>query len=673
MTDPVVIPRHDSQGASFRWLVHIPLVAVVYYATARLGLLLAFQHTNASPVWPPSGLALAAMLAWGPGIWPGIFLGALLANVAEFMTVAAAPPWLLFLVSIVIGIGNTLEALVGRWLLARWVGDRSPFDRAQDVMRFVAVALLMALVSPAIGPLAIISAGVAPPALFGTMWLTWWLGDATGVLVLTPCLWLWSRPIRLRWPPPRGVEAMALIIGVVVVGRIAFGAWLPPTAHYPLAFLMLPMLLWAALRFGPRAAATTLMGVAGMAIWDTLRGVGMFVRPTVNESLLLLQAWVGVWTMTVLVLAAVLHERGRAADALQRLTETLESRVTERAQEVARAQQRIRQMADIVEASDDAIISKALDGTIASWNRGAERIFGYAAHEVVGHPIAMLMLPGRPDETPGILRRIRQGISVRHYETVRRRKDGQVVEISMSVAPIRQADGAVMGAAIVMADITERKRLEREVLAIGEREQQRIGQDLHDGLGQHLLGIALMGKHLQRALEGRGQPEAAEAAQIADLVNQAIPQIRELAEGAYPSELQTEGLASALRQLAAKTERLTGVSCRVEADDDLPSPETDAALHLYRIAQEAVSNAIRHGQAGHIIIRWAPAGSRMALTIQDDGIGFSHDVEPSKGLGLRIMSYRAGMIGAALEVRPAPSGGTVVECLTPMPMRAAVR
>lgn len=653
---------------TLRWLVHIPLVAVVYYVAARLGLLLAFQHTNASPVWPPSGLALAAMLAWGPGVWPGVFLGAVLANVAEFLSIYAAPPWQLFLVSAVIGVGNTLEALVGRWLLARWIGDRSPFDRAQDVVRFVAIALLMALVGPAIGPLAIIRAGLVPEALYRTMWLTWWLGDAAGVLVLTPCLWLWSRPIRLRWHPRRAIEGAALAISVLVAGQLAFGAWLPPRARYPVHFLVLPVLLWAVLRFGPRAAATTLVVVSSLAIWSTLQGLGAFVRATVNESLLLLQAWVGVMTVTMLMLAAILQERRQAVEALRQLTDTLEQRVTERAQEVARAQQRIRQMADIVEASDDAIIGKTLEGIITSWNRGAERLFGYAADAMMGQSVTLLAPAGRADEIPAILRRIRQGITVRHYETVLRRQDGRLVDISLGVFPLRQADGTVVGAASISRDITERKRLEREVLAMGEREQQRIGQDLHDGLGQHLLGIALMGKMLQRKLEAHSRPEAGEAGQIAELVNQAIPQIRELAEGAYPSELQAGGLGAALRQLAAKTEQMTGVTCQVDAEDDVPLPEVETALHLYRIAQEAVNNAIRHGQAGRLTIGLKADGARLALTVQDDGIGLPPETEPGKGLGLRIMSYRADMIGAQLEVRPGPTGGTVVECQLPLRM-----
>lgn len=656
---------------NLRWLVHIPLVAVVYYAAARLGLLLAFQHTNASPVWPPSGLALAAMLAWGPGVWPGIFLGALLANVAEFLSIYAAPSWLLFLVSAVIAIGNTLEALVGRWLLARWIGGRSPFDRAQDVARFVGIALLMALVSPAIGPLVVVRAGLVPDALYHSMWLTWWLGDATGVLVLTPCLWLWSRPIHVRWHSRRTPEAVALAVAVLMSGQVASGGWLPPTAHYPTSFLALPVMLWAILRFGSRAAATALVVISTMAIWNTLHGIGGFVRPTVNESLLLLQAWVGVTTITILMLAAILQERRQAVEALRQLTQTLEQRVTERTQDVAKAQQRFRQMADIVEASDDAIISKSPDGIILSWNRGAERMFGYTAEEMVGQPVTRLAPPGRLEEAPAILRRIKQGITVRHYETIRQHKDGHVVDISLAVFPLRQGDdGTVVGAASIARDITERKRLEREVLAMGEREQQRIGQDLHDGLGQHLLGIALMGKLLQRKLVAQNLPEAAEAGQITELVSQAIPQIRQLAEGAYPSELQSGGLVSALRQLAAKTERLTGVPCEVEAAETMPLPEMETALHLYRIAQEAMNNAIRHGQAGRLKLCIGPDRQHLSMTIQDDGSGFPSEAngtdEPNKGLGLRIMSYRAGMIGAQLDVRPDPAGGTIVECRMPL-------
>ena len=219
---------------------------------------------------------------------------------------------------------------------------------------------------------------------------------------------------------------------------------------------------------------------------------------------------------------------------------------------------------------------------------------------------------------------------------------------------------------ISLRDVTERKRIEREVLQISEREQTRIGQELHDSLGQHLTGTAFLAEAHQRRLAADSPEEASEAGRIAQLIYQAIDKARDLARGLYPVHLDRGGFLSALRDLALRTESLFNVSCKVESGPEIGEPGQSASVHLYRIAQEAVSNAVRHGRATNIRLGLVHEGSDLILTIQDDGVGAPEGIEADRGMGLPIMKYRAGMIGGNLDIHGTAGGGTVVTVRFPL-------
>jgi len=321
--------------------------------------------------------------------------------------------------------------------------------------------------------------------------------------------------------------------------------------------------------------------------------------------------------------------------------------------------------AALVESSDDAIIGKTLDGHITSWNKGAAAVFGYTRGEMLGKPISLLIPRDRKNEEPEILERIKRGESVDHYETLRRRKDGRLIDISVTVSPIRDAEGKIIGASKVARDITGRKRLEREILEISEREQRRIGQDLHDGLCQHLAGIELMSQVLEQKLVRRSKAAAGRAGDIARNVRDAISHTRLLARGLSPVTLESEGLMSALHELALNTEKIFRVACRFDCDPPVLVTDYPAATHLFRLAQEAVSNAIKHGRAKRILIRLKEERGRMILSIIDNGTGFPAQIPKSKGMGLRIMQSRAGMIGGTLAFERNAGGGASVTVTAP--------
>ena len=219
----------------------------------------------------------------------------------------------------------------------------------------------------------------------------------------------------------------------------------------------------------------------------------------------------------------------------------------------------------------------------------------------------------------------------------------------------------------VVRDVTERTQIEKELLEISHREQMRIGQDLHDGLGQHLRRITFLTRALEKKLAAQHLPEAAEVAEVSRLVMQALSQTRSLARGLFPVELESKGLASALRQLAATVEELFGVSCVVDFDASVTIRDQTVATHLFRLTQEAVNNAVRHGKAKRLSIELTRAADYLALAIRDDGVGFPKDGPKTQGLGLKIMQYRAQKVGGVLSLQPGEDGGTVVTCLFAQP------
>lgn len=219
------------------------------------------------------------------------------------------------------------------------------------------------------------------------------------------------------------------------------------------------------------------------------------------------------------------------------------------------------------------------------------------------------------------------------------------------------------GTALAMVrDVTDRETLEKEVAESSNRVQTRIGQDIHDGLGQHLTGITFLSRALEKNLAAKKMPEAAEAAEISKLVIEALSQTRNLARGLFPVEVESTRLCQSLRELANTAEQLFHIACAVECDSNLIVDNKNASTHLFRLAQEAINNAVKHGKAHRVGILLGTAGDKAVLRITDDGVGFPPEGSRRTGLGLRIMTYRAQKVGGTLEIQPGQHGGTVVSC-----------
>lgn len=282
-------------------------VAAAYFITAKLGLALAFVNPSATAVWPPTGIALAALLLFGYDLWPAIFLGAFVAN-----RTTAGPA----LTSAAIATGNTLEALIGAYLVTRFAGGRDAFARLRHVMRFALLAGLVATaVGATIGVSTLVLAGMAVRRDFGHVWGTWWLGDAVGALTVAPAILVWAREPRIVWRWGRAVEVGLLLVALLAISLVVFGgASIMAEAHDPVDFLCTPFLVWVAYRFGPRETTLATISLAGIAIWGTLHGHGPFIRSTPDTSLLLLQSYVGVMSVMCLLVTTLAAERRRAED-----------------------------------------------------------------------------------------------------------------------------------------------------------------------------------------------------------------------------------------------------------------------------------------------------------------------------------------------------------------------
>jgi diguanylate cyclase (GGDEF)-like protein len=285
------------------------LLAAVYFVAARLSLLLAIPPGYATAVWPPSGIALAATLLLGNRLWPGIWLGAALANytVSSSLALAAA-----------MGTGNTLEALAGAALIRRFIGVPRRFERARDVVVFVAIAALSCTIAATVAVLSMATMGSVSSPDFLPNWWTWWQGDVAGIIILTPLILTWRLRRAAPWSRRKMLEAICFGSLLVIVTLFIFSDDRQISSQFPLTFAILPFMIWAAFRFSQRIVTTAVAFVSVFAVNHTVNGIGPYAPWSLNESLLTLLAFISTIVVTGLVLSALRIERARAMHELER-------------------------------------------------------------------------------------------------------------------------------------------------------------------------------------------------------------------------------------------------------------------------------------------------------------------------------------------------------------------
>jgi integral membrane sensor domain MASE1 len=304
-----------SPKATAIYVLKILALAVIYHLAARVGLAVAYVQINVSPVWPPTGIALAALLIFGYNLWPGISLGVLLGSLLTGADLSIAAG---------MALGNTLEALAGAYLLKRFVHFHNNLDRIQDVAGLGLVAVFSTAISATIGTMTLLLAGRGQWSEIGGLWTTWWIGDLLGALVVAPLLLVWVSPPQFRTHRRQYAEGAILLTLLILVTWYVFGG-IPPDGilHQALIYVIFPFVIWAAIRLGQHGATLAVFVVSGIAIWNTVQGLGPFSLESKNDSLVLLQTFMAVVSLTALILAAATLERRNAARALQQHAEEL--------------------------------------------------------------------------------------------------------------------------------------------------------------------------------------------------------------------------------------------------------------------------------------------------------------------------------------------------------------
>lgn len=447
---------------SATWIV----LAAVYALAGKLGLALAFVNPSATAVWPPTGIALAAVVAFGPRVWPGIFLGAFLTNETTAGTLAT---------SLLIAAGNTLEALLGGYFVTRFAGARSVFDTGRGIFLFALFAGLVSTgVSATIGVTTLSLFGFGPWPAYWPTWLTWWLGDASGAMVVAPALLLWKENPRIRWSRPQAIELFALLLALAGLGWIIF-----VVSRQPIGFLCIPLCLWAACRFGQREAATAICLLSAIAIWGSLHGLGAFGARSVNDTLLLLQAFMIVTSIVGITVGAAVSGRRIAEGRLRLANAELEYRVNDRTRELEAALDELRASdARFAEAQHVANVGSwewTLADNSESWSEELYRICGFEPYSF--HPtfesFLQLLHPDDRERVSGVIQRAREDHQPFDFEHRIVRPNGDVRTLSAWGRVVLDVGGRVVRMVGTAQDITSRKATE-EILSRSERRLQTI-------------------------------------------------------------------------------------------------------------------------------------------------------------------------------------------------------
>jgi PAS domain S-box-containing protein len=668
------------------------VLAAVYFAAARLSLQFAIQPGYAAAIWPASGIALAAALMYGARIWPGIWLGSLLANVS------VEGAWL---DAVVIATGSSVQALVLAALIRARIGVPYRFLTVRQVVLFVSLSAVGATISATVA-LAVLGYGRGLDGLeLLRNWWTWWQGDATGIILVTPLLLSWapSGP-RIGWSREKALEALLLAALLVLAAQLVFDQGVGEAAPHATTFLIIPFVVWAALRFGQRGVTAAALAVCAVAIYYTLqRNAGPFAASAPNETLLLLLLFVATVVFTGLVLAAVLSQ--------------LEAALSERTEHLTESERRFRLMVESV--VDYAIFMLDRDGRVASWNAGAQRILGYAAEEALGAELTRFF----PDQAaargkPRLELAVARSEGRFEEEGWRRRKDGSTFWANVVVTAVRDDSGELIGFAKVIRDLTERNRVEAELIGAkvaAERASQTKSQflaNMSHELRTPLNSLLILARLLSDNPGGTLTPKQVQFAQtiyssgmdLLSLINDLLD-LAKIEAGAVTSvniaptavSEQRDDLERMFRQVAVDRH----LAFSIVVAPDLPAVVRTDAARVKQVLKNLLANAFKFTREGGVQVHISPARSGwtrghavldsapavIAFAISDTGIGVPPDKQQiifeafqqadgstsrqygGTGLGLSISRELTRLLGGEITLASEPGKGSTFTLYLP--------
>jgi PAS domain S-box-containing protein len=464
---------------------------------------------------------------------------------------------------------------------------------------------------------------------------------------------------------PAILESLGGPISILLIILLAIVDFVfAPPIHFSLFYLML--IAFATWTSGRRTGLL----VSGMSLAALLAHT---LERSKDHSL----NWPGGWDLaleasiflfTALLVSSMRDWIDELEQRARERTNALELEVDERKQTEEQLRKTMQQLRQLAENITDAFWMRNVGDTRMVYVSPAyERIWGRSCKDLYRSPSGWIEAV-HPEDRQRVAQAMTQQSAGEHgaeYRIVR--ADGTVRWIRDRAFPIRDSAGAVIRIVGIAEDITDRRQLESEILEISDREQARLGQDLHDSLCQKLVSAAFDNNALKRRLATRELSETALVQQIGTVLDDAITEARTLARGLFPVQLEVDGLHVALQQLAAGVQSRTGIDCQAHCDESIVVRDNAFATHLYRIAQEAVNNAVKHAKARRISVRLNCTGGFIELTVTDDGLGIPPSLGKTGGMGLHTMQYRARTIGGALNISPGPNGGTIVSCRVPQP------
>ena len=674
----IVMWRQTRRGSAAVYAASVVVVAGLYYLSGRVGLKLAYLDGAVAALWPPAGFGLAVLFLGGLRLWPGVVIGDLL--LADLSTPAAT--------ILAQTVGNTVALVVAVLLLRRLTGGRAELTRVVEVLALVVCALLAAVVSGAVGPISLRLGDVISADDLGRVFRTWILGDGSGVLVVAPVLLTW---VTLGW---RDLRRRDLIEGAVLIVALVLLTELPPQRDVP--YIVFPVLLWAALRFGPRGAATAILIVCSITVWNTAQSDGPFTRDTLTDSLLATQLFIATSAITSLVLAAVTAERTRAARALAAADAAQRALTDEQAA--------LRRVATLVagEASPSRVFEQVTaevgrllglpgasvfqyDGeahtatVVGAWSEhGPPRFPVGVKLELDGDTvIAKVVRTGSPqrveryEQASGTLAKTVRGFGYRAAVaapvSVGGRLWGVLAAATTSSDALpegleqRLCDFAdLVAQALANADAYEKLAASRaHVVEVGDAERRRLERNLHDGAQQRLVSVALSLSMVGTKLES--DPAAARKALSAaqeDLA-QGLAELRELARGIHPVILTERGLGPALNALLARAPVPVEIQ---EMPEQRLTPTVEAAA--YYVVAEAITNVGKYAQASGATVGVSRSNGFALVTVADDGVG---GADPARGSGLHGLAARVESLNGRLDVDSPPGRGTRIRAEIPLP------
>jgi PAS domain S-box-containing protein len=622
-----------------RWTLDaakILALAGVYWLAAEQGLRLATVSQSITLVWPPAGIALAALLLGGVRLWPGVALGALVAN--------ALTPGLPLAAAVGIACGNTLEAVVGATLLRR-ARLRPQLDRiAEPLKLFVLGAAVAPVLSATTGVASLLGFHVLEGERLAAAWGIWWIGDAMGILLVAPVFLTWlSRPDTEALGRGRWVELGALLAGVVAVSVATF-LFAPSIggSYRPQSYIAFPFLIWASLRLGPRGATLVSLAVAGVATWATYRGLGPFVAPTMNESLFLMQLFLAVVVMTGGALSAVVADRARVVEAERAARERLEAVQRELDLRVRDA------TAQLIEAERLAQLgswSWDIAKNTLTWSAELYRIYGLepASFEATFEAFLGRVHPDDLARTRAAVEQAFQTLQPFDFEHRIVRPNGEVRLLHALGHVVKGDDGAARYMYGTGQDITERKhadetrlRLEREQSARANAEEAIRARDDFLSIASHELKTPLtsLKLHVQSLLRDPAVQQMRSTTQKLSAVERQTARLGGLIEtlldvsritsGRLALELESVDLAELVRDISAGVKdelARAGCTLHVEAPDSLVG--TWDRLRLEQVVSNLLLNASKYGAGHPIEVVLTRRDEAARLSIRDHGIGIA--------------------------------------------------